>query len=267
MIADGVEKNLNGFKEAVDELNVIKNQLRGLEKQYAASILKNFIGVRLDEEHRHPQPIKALREETLLQVFDDERYDLLLRCKAAEVLGGRKSPRLVSPLLEFLNLVVDSDPDIDFEDSDFELETCLRNCLIVSSHIYTPKTYQGLKELLNRLLTENSKHKDLLLTPTVFSLAWVSIKLNIGDSVPLLKMAIPQLQVGQQDQQALINMARHFDIFNDPAGIKEILIFHAINESFDMEEVKDKCLALLQKHDPEFVNEWRARRTTDNRNA
>ena len=136
LIANQVEKNLDGFKEAVSELNLIKNQLTGLEKQYGASILENFTRIRLDEEQHHPQPIKALREETLLQIFDDEEYRLVLRYKAAEVLGARKSPRLVPPLLEFLNSVVDSDiVDSDFE-IDFDIETYLCNCLIFF-HTYT----------------------------------------------------------------------------------------------------------------------------------
>ena len=264
LIADRVEKSLHGFKEAVGELNLIKNQLTGLEKQYGASILENFTRIRLDEEHRHPQPIKALREETLLQIFDDERYHLVLRYKAAEVLGARKSPRLVPPLLKFLNSVVDSDVvDSDIE-IDFDIENYLRNSLIVFSHIHTHKTYRGLKEFLNRLLTENPRHKDLLLTPTVFSLAWVSIKLNLGDSIPILKMAIPHVEFGQQNHNALINLARHFDIFNDPAGIKEILIHHVTSGRSGMEDVENKCLEFLQKHDPKYVASRRASKTADN---
>ena len=42
LIADTVEKNLNGFKEAVSEQDQIKKQLRGLEKEHAASTLGGF---------------------------------------------------------------------------------------------------------------------------------------------------------------------------------------------------------------------------------
>ena len=31
-----------------------------------------------------------------------------------------------------------------------------------------------------------------------------------------------------------------------------------------MEDVEARCLELLQKHAPEFVEEWRTRETTDN---
>ncbi len=68
----------------------------------------------------------------------------------------------------------------------------------------------------------------------------------------------------QLEHEALCNLARYFDILNEPIGIKEILINHATS---GMPDVKTKCLELLQKHDPEFVKEQRARETTDNSDA
>ena len=109
LIADTVEKDLKGFKEAVDAQDVIKNQLRILEKQYTVSMLENVIGHSLEDERYHPEQVKLLRKETILQILDDETYRLALRYKAAEVLASRKYPRLVAPLLEILNSVVDSD--------------------------------------------------------------------------------------------------------------------------------------------------------------
>ena len=203
LIATEVEKNINGFKEAVKAQDEIKNQLRGLEKEYANSILGNFIRVRLDEEHYHPEQIKAFRNEIILELFADKRHDIVFRYRMAEILAARKSPQLVSPALELLNSVVDSDLDIDFQE-----EVYLPGYVTFLTKIHTLEAYQGLGEFLNRLLTENPKHKDLFLTETVFSLAWVSIKLNIRDSVPILRMAIPYLQVRQQEHQAIKNLAR-----------------------------------------------------------
>ena len=80
-------------------------------------------------------------------------------------------------------------------------------------------------------------------------------------------MAIPYLQVRQQEHQAIKNLARYFDIFNEPAGIKEILINHITSESSDMEDVEDWCLELLQKHDSQYVAKWRENKTTDNSEA
>ena len=183
-------------------------------------------------------------------MFKDRKYDLLaIRHQAVQVLAARKSTRLVPPTLEFLNSVVDSDSDIDFE-----TEHTLRGFVGLLGQIYTQETYQGLTKFLNRLLTENPKHKDLFLTNSVFSLMWVGFKLNIGDSVSVLRMAIPHLQVGQGEHQALKNLARHFDIFNEPEGIKEILTNHVTSEASGMEDVEARCLELLQKHDPEFVD-------------
>ena len=34
-----------------------------------------------------------------------------------------------------------------------------------------------------------------------------------------------------------------------------------------MADVEDWCLELLQKHDPQYVAEWRARETSDNSEA
>ena len=100
----------------MEEQNVIKNELRVLEKAHTASVLEPYRGSRLDEQHFHPEEVKALREEVLLDVFKDRKYDLVtIRHQAAQVLAARKSTRLVPPTLEFLNSVVDSDSDIDFE--------------------------------------------------------------------------------------------------------------------------------------------------------
>ena len=254
LIADTVEKNLNGFKEAVDAQDVIKNQLKKLRKERAASVLEKFITLFLNEEHNHPEQIKALSEEDLLQVFEDERYQPTLRYQAAKVLTVRKSLRLVSPLLEFLNSVIDSELDIEMEDH-------LRSYVNFFMNIYVPEAYQGLTSFLNRLLAENPKHKALL-TETVFVLVWVGFQLNMGDSVPILRRAIPHLKNLQTQQIPLGNLARYFDIFNEPEGIKEILTNHVTGEIADMEEVEDRCLELLQKHDPEFVEGWRARKAT-----
>ena len=269
LIMDRVEKNLNGFKEALKESGILKNQLEELEEAVVVSMLESTfepdlgseLGFPEENKVRREEALKELREEPLLKIFANEEYHIAIRHRAAEVLA-KKSPPLVAPALQLLNSTLDSDVDIDSEASHR-----LRSYLGVLAYVHTQETYQGLTDFLIRLLTENPRHKDLFLTWTVFSLAWVSIKLNIGDSVPILKMAIPHLKVGSQDHQALQNLARQFDIFNDPAGIKEILVNHVTSERSSMEDVEDKCLELLQKHDPEFVNEWQARETTDNSEA
>ena len=43
LIADSVEKSLNGFKEAVDQVNILKNELRVLQKEHAVSVLADTL--------------------------------------------------------------------------------------------------------------------------------------------------------------------------------------------------------------------------------
>ena len=182
-------------------------------------------------------------------------------------MAARKCPQLIFSLLKYLNSVVDSDSDIYWQ-----LESHMRSYITFFTRINTPEVYQVLREFLNRLLMENPKNKDLFLVETVFSLTWVSVKLNIGDSVPLLKMAIPHLKdLEPADLKALEDVAKYFDIFNDSAGIIDILNHHAAGEIPGLEssqsQLENRCLELLQKHDPEFVEKWRAERPTDNSNA
>ena len=116
LIADRVEKNLNGFKEAVVQVNTLKNELRILRKEQAASMLEatfqpdfgSKLGYPKENEERREVALKELSEETLLDVFGDNRYLIAVRHKAAEVLAS-KSPPFISPLLELLNSAIDPD--------------------------------------------------------------------------------------------------------------------------------------------------------------
>ena len=250
LIADRVEKSLTGFREAVGQVDILKNQLSILEKERAVSMLESIVHSYFSDENPYPEEIKALREEVLVKIFCGQIYNLGVRHKAAEVLAARKSRLLVSPLLKFLNSVVDSDINMNLG-----MSLNLPDFIKILADIRTPEAYQGLKEFLNRLLREHPKHKDLFLIPTVLSLAWVSIELNVRDSVAKLKRAMSHFQdPGFEDLSVLVG---YFDKFNDSAGIKEILTKHITS---GMPEVERKCLELLEKHDSEFVEEWRARK-------
>lgn len=276
LIAGRVEKHLNGFKKAVNEQNAIKNQLEILEKQYAASILAGVIDHDLPAEERHPEQITVLREETLLRVLDDNetRYPML-KYKAAEILAARKSSSVISPLLDHLNLEAHSAPD---PHRYYTVPQIARppewpDAVKFLTYMYTPEAeveaYQGLKRFLNHLLTDELKGKDWFLEKTVSSLVQIAVRLNIGDSVPILRRAIPHLR--NPSDEMLSILVEYFDGFNDPAGIKEILRLYLDDEPTNMalpeKEVVDKCLELLEKHDSAFVEDWRARRASDNREA
>lgn len=258
LIVDSVEKSLSGFKEAVEQLNVLKSQLGVLEKEHAASVLENFVHSYIGDELSHPEQIKALREEVLLQLFDDSTRWLAIRDKAAEVLAARKSTKLVSPALKFLNSVI----NLDFDSGpDWETIIDTRRYLIrlirFIGRTYTEEAYQGLTRFLNRLLTENPKHRDLFLLDTVLSLAHVSVELNVKNSVSILISSISHFESpAQTDLRALV---AYFGRLGAPAGIKEILTEHVTGA---MSEAEETCLELLQKHDPEFVEEWKTQKAT-----
>ncbi len=312
LIADTVEENLNGFKEAitqldilknqqstlkkeadileknfsetVDQLNILKNQQRTLEKEHAVSILEDTYQFTPSSDNvyyllNNPRDLETInepREEALLDIFEEASYKLALRHWAAIVLADRRSPRLVSSILERLNSAIDSELDIGSYDLQF-----LHAYIKFLGQIPTLENHQGLTKFLNRLSTSDPRHKDLFLTWTVFALAELSVELNERDSVSILRTAIPDLKSplpsGYSIQYELAryfdvsNLARYFDMFNEPEGIKEILGHHVIDVIHSLEpaqqRVEDTCLELLQKHDPAFVEEWRARETTDNSEA
>ncbi len=258
LIADRVEKSLNGFKEAVAQVNTVKNELRGLQKEHTAAVLENFMLFHSNSGYPYPENINVLPEMALLDVFTDGARRLVLRHKAAEILSRRKSIELVSPALRFLNSVVNSDI---YGENDFETKDLLRDFVSFVGWIETPEAYEGLRGFLHRLLTKNPKNKDLLLTDTIVSLLSVSIKLNMRDSVLILKIAISHLDIRQLEQEDLQNFARYFDVCNEPSGIKEILMQHGTNLRPDTET---KCLEFLQKHDPDFVEQWQAEKESAN---
>ena len=260
LIADRVEKNLDGFKEGLEEVGTLKNEIgvlkdqqRVLEREHTTATLEDFLFDSLWYEQNHPEQIKGLREEALLDVFGDTGRIQEIRHKAAEVLIARQSPQSVSPALELLNLVLDSDDDIDFE----TLNT-MRPFVNLLARIHTPETYEGLKDFLNRLLKERPTHGRLFFEETVLAFGWVGIELNMKDSASILKSAIPHLQ--HPGYKFLSTLVWYFDRLNEPESIKYLLTKHVTD---GMPEVKEQCLTVLEKYDPEFVEKWRAENTTD----
>lgn len=273
LIAGSVEKSLNGFKaslaqvdtlknelkEAMSQVNILADQIRILKKEQAISVLSGLVNLYDPKEQNDYEETSPIQSETLLDVFVDKTRNLGLRYKAGEVLSAREIPQFVSPLLEFLNSVIKS--EFDWKDI-LHTEFRLLNFVKFLGYIHTQEVYKGLTGFLDRLLsTEDVELKELLLTQTVFSLAYVSGELNKGDSVSLLKTAIPYLNVELDEDQALNNLAACFDRFNEPEGIKEILTHHAVDR---MPEVETKCLELLQKHDPDFVEKWKSEKEAAN---
>ena len=93
---------------------------------------------------------------------------------------------------------------------------------------------------------------------TVLAFGWAGIELDRRDTVSILRSAIPHLQdPGSQDLSILVG---YFDRLSEPESIKYLLAKHVTD---GMPEVKEQCLTVLEKYDPEFVEKWRAENTTD----
>ena len=127
--------------------------------------------------------------------------------------------------------------------------------------MHTEEAYQGLKKFLNRLLNDDTGLNSMLLTQTAVSLAQASGELNKRDSLPILRKTVPDLDVESHEDQALRNLIEHFDRFNEPDGIKDILKNGIADR---MPEVETRCLELLEKHNPDFVRDRKAQKETTN---
>ena len=241
LIENEVEKSLNGFKESVDKVSILEGQLKVLEKEHAASVLEIWNDARLSSLELHPEQIKALTEEVLLDVFNDKTRDLEIRFAAMEVLAARKSSLLVIPVLNFLNSVVDSDIDWGTSSGPSDYP---RQLLTRLSAVHNEETYQGIKNFLNRMIKENPKNKNIFLPWTVFSLAHLGIELERKDWVDMLREVIPDLIELKPKEVILTTLAKYFDKFQEPEGIRKILEHP---EADEMPDVKTKCLELLKK--------------------
>ena len=124
LITDSVKERLDGFRDAVEQVNILQDQIRILEKEHAASVLESSVHIPDSEGRLYSETINALPDGGLLDLIADKTRGLDFRCKAAEVLFVRKNPKVVSPVLELLNSVVDS--EVNWDDSD-DLVLCQRS--------------------------------------------------------------------------------------------------------------------------------------------
>ena len=242
-IADEVEKSLNGFKEAVSEVNILADKIRVLDKEHAADVIERSMHYPLSVADFYPEEIRALSEESVLDVLRDGTRNLHIRIRSLEILTHRKSRRLISPAFELLNSTVDS-----HRDKEMSVYTAgdLRNVIDLLGATPTQDTYEGLTKFLNRLvLREDTERTDFLLAATASSLARVGHELNKKNWISLLKSYFSRLD-------------------NEPETMKGIL-HHLPNEMPCIDNFKDHLLELLEQHDAEFVKDLRERRANANK--
>ena len=247
LIADEVGKRVSRFegavneidilkdqiKESIGQVNILKGQIRALEKEHTAGVLERIRDNSVSNEYSHSVNIEELQEEPLLDVFRDQTRQPSIIEIAAEILTRKQSSRLVSPLLEYLNSILDSHQDKELDSS---TASHLHHLVIFLRDIPTQEAYEGLTKFLNRLLLrEPTEFKALLLTETASSFAWVSRELNKADWVSQLKTSF-------------------FRLSNEPETMKEILDY--LDETPGESYLEDYLLELLAPDDPEFVREW-----------
>ena len=262
MISDKVEEHLKGFQKAFDQVNELKDELGILEKEHAISVLEEYPPGFLTDLERHTERIKAITDDVLLNIFCDKTRDFEVKWRSAEVLVVRETPQFVSPALEFLNSIVDSEMNLvsNFNFS-YDPRHHLCSLVVFVGKIHTLEAYNGLKSFLNLLLSENPENKDLFIGWTAHSLASISVALNKRDSISILIESIPQWDFVSEEHEAKEDVAKCFHLLNEPEGIKEIYNVHAKGKIPDLEE---KCLEILEEHDTDFVKEQREENTTDN---
>ena len=97
--------------------------------------------------------------------------------------------------IDFINSV-----DLDlYLVSDRETHDNLLNIVRFIGQTQMQEAFEGLKKFMQRLLTENPKYKQLFLTSTVFTLADISIELEIDELASDLKKVIRELEFRQRD--------------------------------------------------------------------
>ena len=275
LVADEIRKRANSFMEVVDEVDVLKNhikdamgqvdilenKIRVLDKAHAVDVLQTFMDWDLNDEDSYPKQMKELSADTLLNILDDVTISSYVRIRALEVLTRSEDPRLVSPALAYLNSIVDS-----HQDNGLDVYTLspLHSIVDFLKYMPTQEAYEGLTKFVSRLLSrEHSDLEDLAITVTAGSLALISRELKERDSVSLLRKAVPHLRVSPEYDEGLKDIVELFGSSNEREGIKEILNNH-FKDDMGTPDVEDRCLKLLENHEPEFVKDWREQKANTN---
>lgn len=257
LIERAIEKRLDGFKNAVEQVNILKSQLRILQKERAISLIENSIRFSSEKSY-YTQQISTLPDQALIDAFCDENIALSVKHEATTYLNNRNPVQCAAPAIDFLNLVINTDR---YPGENYLARDKLRDIVKFIGQIKTREAYDELKNLLKRLSNDKSKHKDWFLTSTVFSLAHVGIELNRRDSISMIRKTLPDLDVSSYGEDDLKNLVEYFNKFQEYEGIKDILTNSFTNS---MPEVEKRCMQLLRGYDDDFVREKREEKAANN---
>ena len=143
-----------------------------------------------------------------------------------------------------------ADANVKLINKELKVYTAAHLCYLVNvlSWIPTQETYEGLTTFLNRLLSVPIELKDMLLTATIPSIAWVSHQLNKEDWISPLKTSISHLD-------------------NEPDTIKKILHRRLPDDMPNADDLSEFLLELLERHDPKFVSDYREQKANTNTEA
>jgi len=255
LIENEVNKRLTDFEGAIEKVKILEPQVRILNKEHAASVLERFRPYR--PEH-YPEQVKELEEQALLDAFNDETRHLQSRIKAAEVLANGESTKLVSSVLKCLNSYIDSDFDWD---QGYTTQHLLCNLIYFIGQVRTTETYETLNRFLEQLLSEKPEVKRFIIASITFSLVYANNKINKNDSLPVIRNAIPILDLHPDGEDALNNLVMLFEKYQEYEGIKEILT-NGLTER--LPNVEKRCLELLPEQYSDFVKDWKDKKEDTN---
>ncbi len=265
LIEKGIEKRLNGFKDAVEQVKELQDQMRYLLKENAVAVLGHFSADILVELDQHTKLVKALSNEVLMDVFNDKTHDLDYKWLAAEALVAREYTDIVAPLLNFLKDIVKSNDFDRIYIFSYDPRYHIRSLLFLIGKIHTQETYKCLISFINFLQKENPKNKGSWIAWTTHSFASVSVALNKRDSTVIPIESIPDWDfstgVPTHEHEALTEMINYFNLLNAPKEIKAILT-NGLTDG--MPEVEKRCLQLLREYDSEFVRDWEEKKADTN---
>lgn len=267
LIADRVEKDLKGFQESVEQAKKQQERIRIIEREYAALMLAEPEEITQDDEYIYSDTVMSLSKQTIIDVINHKTYSIYVRIRAAEILKKRNPERSLPVLLEMVNSFLDADV---IRDEDIDAIWHLRDLVPLFKDIHNEKTYRRLSKLLARVqkLNDDTDLKKVYLNWIVFSLAYIGAALNIESAISTMRVALPNIEISVEDSNSLVEdsnnletLVNYFYKFQEYEGIKEILT-NGLTDDFP--EVEKQCLEVLERHDPNFVKDWKDKKEVNN---